>query len=115
MLSSLRELLSLQTLDDELLDASVTQHSSGIYALAQTDDIEDAERVQASQMGELLTFLRQHYDHVVIDGVRGFGDLALEALDSSDNIFVTLTQDVPAVRNTQRALNIFQRLNFKSI
>jgi pilus assembly protein CpaE len=44
--------------------------------------------------------------------VHGFEDVALAALDAADRILVVLTQDVPAVRNAQRCVELFQALEY---
>jgi len=56
--------------------------------------------------------LRKHYDRVVIDGVRGFNEIALAALDVSQVLLMVMTQDVPAIRNGQRCLEMFGRLGY---
>ena len=63
-------------------------------------------------MSALLEFLRRNYDFVIVDGVRGFDELSLAALDGSQHVFLALTQDVPAVRNGQRCLELFGRLQY---
>jgi pilus assembly protein CpaE len=103
---------NLGRFDRELLDSSVVRHGSGVVVLAQSDRPEDADRLRGADVAALLAFLRQHFDHIVIDGLRGFDELALAALDASDHILLALTQDVPAVRNAQRCLGVFQRLRY---
>jgi pilus assembly protein CpaE len=49
---------------------------------------------------------------VIVDGVRGFDELSLAAMDSSQTLLMILTQDVPAVRNGQRCLELFKRLGY---
>ncbi|MFC1610200.1 CpaE family protein [Myxococcota bacterium] len=103
---------NIQRLDRDLLDSSVTRHSSGVFVLAQSDKIEEAENIRVQDVDTLLTFLRQHYDRVVVDGLRGFGDIALAALDASDKVLLVLTQDIPSVRNAQRCLDLFRELGY---
>ncbi|HEY3357721.1 MAG TPA: AAA family ATPase [Polyangia bacterium] len=103
---------NMRRFDRELLDSSVARHSGGFAVLAQSDQLEEAEAVKAPDVTTLLGFLRRHYDHVVVDGVRNFDELCLAALDQSDHVLMTLTQDVPAVRNAQRSLALFRRLGY---
>src|SRR5678809_90781 len=70
------------------------------------------DRIKAQDISALLEFLRRNYDFVIVDGVRGFDELSLAALDGSQHVFLTLTQDVPAVRNGQRCLELFGRLQY---
>lgn len=103
---------NMHRLDRSLLDASIVRHRSGIAVLARGEQIEDAGRVEPSAVGKLLSFLRRHYAHVLVDGLHGFGDLSVAALDACDRILLVLTQEVAAVRNAQRCLEIFRRLGY---
>jgi pilus assembly protein CpaE len=105
-------LANMSRLDRELLASSVTKHRSGINVLAQSSKVEEAEQIKAQDIAALLEFLRRNYDFVIVDGVRGFDELSLAALDGSQHVFLTLTQDVPAVRNGQRCLELFGRLQY---
>ena len=103
---------NMARLDDELLRASMTHHRSGVDVLAQSGKMEEAEHIRAADVVALLAFLRRHYDRIVIDGVRGFDEISLAALDESQDVLVVLTQDVPAVRNGLRCLEMFKRLSY---
>jgi pilus assembly protein CpaE len=99
-------------LDRELLDSSVPRHSSGVWVLSQCEKVGEADRIDAAGLGSMLRFLRQCYDHVVLDGLRDFGDLPLAALDVADRVLVVATQEVPAVRNAQRCADLFRQLGY---
>jgi pilus assembly protein CpaE len=105
-------LANMSRLDRDLLATSVTKHRSGINVLAQSSKVEEAEQIKGQDISALLEFLRRNYDFVIVDGVRGFDELSLAALDGSQHVFMTLTQDVPAVRNGQRCLELFGRLQY---
>jgi pilus assembly protein CpaE len=99
-------------MDSELLYRSLAQHPSGLSVLSQTDRMENAGDIGAAEMTEVLDFLRLHFDFIVIDGLRDFRDIALVALDSADNIILTMTQDIPALKNADRCLRVFKRLGY---
>jgi pilus assembly protein CpaE len=103
---------NMRRLDRDLLDASVVRHRSGVAVLTRGERLEDAGRLDAENVGTLLSFLRTQYAHVLVDGLRGFGDLSLAALDVSDRVLLLVTQEVAAVRNAQRCVEIFRRLNY---
>ena len=110
---SIGDLLSnLARLDRDLLETSITKHSSGVAVLAQSGRMEESEHIAPADVGKLLGILRQHYDRVIVDGVRGFDEMSLAALDASQVLLMVLTQDVPAVRNAQRCLELFGRLGY---
>jgi pilus assembly protein CpaE len=110
---SISDLLSnMARLDRDLLETSITKHSSGVAVLAQSGQMEEAEHIKPADIGKLLGILRLHYDRIIVDGVRGFDEMALAALDASQVLLMVLTQDVPAVRNAQRCLELFGRLGY---
>ncbi len=107
------ELLNnMHRLDPELLYRSLALHSSGLSVISQTDQLEEAREVTSAEMGKVLEFLRRHFDFIVIDGMRDFREIALKALDSADSIVLTMTQDIPALKNADRCLRIFKRLGY---
>jgi pilus assembly protein CpaE len=99
-------------LDRELLDSSMPRHSSGVWVLSQSEKVVEAERLGAEGVVRVLRFMRHHYDHVVLDGLRGFGDVALASLDLADRIVLLVTQEVPAVRSAQRRADLLRQLGF---
>lgn len=99
-------------LDRELLDSSVPRHSSGVWVLSQSEKVVEAERLGAEGVVRVLRFLRHHYDHIVLDGLRGFDDMALASLDLADRIVLLVTQEVPAVRSAQRRADLLRRLGY---
>jgi pilus assembly protein CpaE len=105
-------LQNMGRLDRELLETSMMRHPSGVNVLAQSGKMEEAEHIKGSDIGNLLNFLRKHYDYVLLDGVKGFDEISLAALDGSQHVLMILTQDVPAVRNGQRCLELFNRLGY---
>jgi pilus assembly protein CpaE len=105
-------LTNLARLDRDLLETSITKHSSGVAVLAQSGRMEESEHIAPSDIAKLIGVLRQNYDRVIIDGVRGFDEMSLAALDASQILLMVLTQDVPAVRNAQRSLELFGRLGY---
>ncbi|HET9553275.1 MAG TPA: pilus assembly protein CpaE [Anaeromyxobacteraceae bacterium] len=99
-------------LDRELLDASVPRHGSGVWVLSQSEKVHDADRLGVDGTTQVLRFLRHHYDHLVLDGLRDFGDITLAALDLADRILLVVTQEVPSVRNAQRCAGLLQQLGY---
>jgi pilus assembly protein CpaE len=105
-------LANMARLDKELIESSMTRHASGVNVLAQSGKMEEAEHIKGPDVTNLLAFLRKYYDKIIIDGVRGFDEISLAALDGSQHLLMVLTQDVPAVRNGQRCLELFSRLGY---
>jgi pilus assembly protein CpaE len=105
-------LKNLPRLDDELLHRTLTAHGSGLRVLAQAASPEEAEQISPAGIARTIELLRKHYDFVVIDGIRDFGEAALVALDAADRVVLTMTQDVPSLKNAARALGVLRRLGY---
>lgn len=101
-----------QRLDRELLRASLARHASGLCVLAQAESFDGEEQPATADIGDLLKFLTQQFDYVICDGLRGFDETSLAALDAARRVLLLLTQDVPSMRNAQRCLKIFERLGY---
>ena len=104
---------NMQRLDAELLRNQIAQHSSGVHVLSQSDRVDEADHITPEQIGQLISFLKHNYDLIVVDGLRGFDEVALTALDASDQILLLLTQDIPAIKNAKRCLDVFDRLGYQ--
>ena len=101
-----------QRLDDALINSLVTPHSTNLSLLAAPREADSADEIEPQHIFEVLQKLREHYDYVVLDPQHTFDSITLAALDQSDEIVLVLTLDIPAIRSTQRALEIFDRLGY---
>src|SRR5215211_9033044 len=101
-----------QRLDESLINSLVTPHSQHLSLLAAPREADSADEIEPQHVFEVLQKLREHFDYVVLDPQHTFDSITLAALDQSDEIVLVLTLDIPAIRSTQRALEIFDRLGY---
>src|ERR687891_881865 len=99
-------------LDESLINSLVMPHSTHLSLLAAPREADSADEIEPQHIFEVLQKLREHYDYVVLDPQHTFDSITLAALDQSDEIVLILTLDIPAIRSTQRALEIFDRLGY---
>ena len=99
-------------LDDALIGSFVTPYSSHLSLLAAPKEADSADEIEPEHVFEVLRRLRESYEYVVLDPQHTFDAITLAALDQSDEIVLVLTLDIPAIRSTQRALEIFDRLGY---
>jgi pilus assembly protein CpaE len=99
-------------LDDSLISSFTTAYSSSLSLLAAPKEADLADEIEPEHVFEVLQRLRESYDYVVLDPQHTFDSITLAALDQSDEIVLVLTLDIPAIRSTQRALEIFDRLGY---
>lgn len=99
-------------LDEALIKSFVTPYSANLSLLAAPKEADSADEIEPEHVFEVLQRLRESYDYVVLDPQHTFDSITLAALDQSDEIVLILTLDIPAIRSTQRALEIFDRLGY---
>ncbi len=103
---------NLHRADDALLRSYLTPHSANLSLLAAPREADSADDIEAEHVFKVLEILRERHDYVVVDPQHTFDAITLAALDQSDEILLVLTLDIPAIRSTQRALQIFDRLGY---
>ena len=99
-------------MDAAALRRRLPRHECGVYALSQAGRVDDIDPGLVDQVPALLAKLASHFDVVLIDGVRDFGDFPLAALDAADEIALVFTQDVPAVRRAGRIIQVCRKLGY---
>jgi len=99
-------------LDESLIASFVTPYSSNLSLLAAPKQADSADEIEPQHVFTVLQRLREVYEYVVIDPQHTFDSITLAALDQCDEIVLVLTLDIPAIRSTQRALEIFDRLGY---
>lgn len=110
--SYLELLGNMHTMDEHGVYDGLALHSSGLQILAQTTRVDEAREITGIEMRELIDFLRQYFDFVLIDGIRDFRELNLVGLDLSDYVALNVTQEVLAFKNAKRCLQIFNLLGY---
>jgi pilus assembly protein CpaE len=103
---------NLHRADDQLLRGYLTPHSANLSLLAAPREADSADDIEAEHVFKVLEILRERHEYVVVDPQHTFDSITLAALDQSDEILLVLTLDIPAIRSTQRALQIFDRLGY---
>src|SRR5690606_13571742 len=86
----------------------------GFYAITQAGRIDDIDAQLVERLPALLAALADHFDYVVVDGIRDFSDYALSVLDMADRVALVLTQDVAAVRRAARVIALFRQLGYSA-
>jgi pilus assembly protein CpaE len=105
---------NLDRMDRSLFEGFIARDPVGFYVVGPPDSLEQKPYFTEPMLRELLTFLVEHYDAIVIDAGRSMSDeVVLAALQSSSSIYLTLDQRFPAVRNAQRYMAALMRLGFQ--
>lgn len=93
--------------DDILLKAFEKYKDSNLYVLSDPNYIEQSECITPLQIDCLFTALKKVFPYIIVDLSSGIDQNSLKILDKSDIILFTTIVNMPAIRNAQRCLNLF--------
>jgi pilus assembly protein CpaE len=101
---------NLHRMDAELVSSYIEQHDSGINMLAAPLDPGAAETLTRENIYQLLGFLRQQYDHIIVDTAKSLTRITPAVLEQADEILLVATADLPTIRNIRHALPFLDRI-----
>jgi pilus assembly protein CpaE len=101
-------------MDAELLASYIERHDSGVHLLSAPYQPEKAEVVTGDEIRKILSFLRKHYDYVVVDTAKSFSPATLAAFEQADLAFLVTNVDLASLRNIQRGLPLLKRMMGRS-
>ncbi len=104
--------MKVDRIDGDLLFSLLTQASGGIWTLPSSDKPEVLDLIDANAAATIISQLRSHFGFVVIDTEHYLSERTLAALDAADQVLLVTQLSVPALRSTQRTLQLFNRLGY---
>ena len=96
--------------DAGLLASYIERHDSGVDFHATPFHPAKAETVTGDQIRQILHFLKQHYDWVVVDTSKSFTPPTLATFEQADTVFLVTNVDLPSLRNITRCLPLLERM-----
>ncbi|MEE5128392.1 pilus assembly protein [Pseudomonas alliivorans] len=104
----------LRRLDATLIDSAFTTHESGLRILAYTEADDHLEQSSAAELYMLLSALRQHFQHVIVNLVGQPDSEALRTLVSHcDQLLWYTDQSVLGCRRNLTVLNLWREKGMK--
>lgn len=104
---------NLSRIDETFLLSTLEKYKeTSLYVLADPPYLEQAEDITAEQLATLFAVLKKTFSYIVIDTGSNFDGKTITALDNSDMILLITIVNLPAVRNCQRCLDLFERLGY---
>ena len=98
--------------DDDLVDTTLINHSTGIKVLLAPPSPEMAELITVDQIRRMMTRLRETNDFTVVDLWPHFNDVSLALLDMSDVILTVLTLEITNIKNVRLFLEVAEQLGY---
>lgn len=95
-----------------LLSTLERYKGTSLYVLADPPYFKQADNIQPKQIAKLFSILKETFSYIIVDAEASFDGKNIAALDNSDLIFLVTVANLPALRNTQRCLELFERLGY---
>ena len=100
--------------DADVLASTMTQQPPGVWVLPASDSPEKNEALDGPTATTIIEQLSQQFGFVVVDCDTQMRESTLAALDAADRILTVTQLTIPALRSTQQALRLFNRLGYGS-
>lgn len=105
---------NLSRIDETFLLSTLEKYKdTNLYILADPPYLEQAEDITAEQISTLFEVLKKTFSYIVVDTGSNFDGKTITALDNSDLILLITIVNLPAIRNCQRCMDLFERLGYE--
>jgi len=98
--------------DEDLVDTTLINHSTGIKVLLAPPSPEMAELITVDQIRRMTNRLRETNDFTIVDLWPHFNDVSLALLDMSDVILTILTLEITNIKNIRLFLEVADQLGY---
>ncbi len=99
---------------DFLLNTLEKYKNTSLYVLADPPYFKQADDISSKQVARLFDILKDSFSYIVVDTDANFDGKTITALDNSDLLFLVTCINLPALRNCQRCLDLFDKLGYSS-
>ncbi|CDE99996.1 response regulator receiver protein [Clostridium sp. CAG:813] len=95
-----------------LLSTLERYKKTSLYVLADPPYFKQADNIQPRQITKLFNTLKETFSYIIVDAEASFEGKNIAALDNSDLVLLVSVANLPALRNTQRCLELFKKLGY---
>lgn len=95
-----------------LLSTLERYKKTSLYILADPPYFKQADNIQPRQITKLFNTLKETFSYIIVDAEASFEGKNIAALDNSDLVLLVSVANLPALRNTQRCLELFEKLGY---
>ena len=104
---------NINRVDESFLLSTLEQYKdTSLYVLADPPYLEQAEDITSDQISKLFDVLKETFSYIIVDTGSNFDGKTITVLDNSDLILLVTIVNLPAIRNCQRCLELFDRLGY---
>jgi pilus assembly protein CpaE len=99
-------------LDADFVSEVLVAHSSGVRVLLAPPSPQDAEGITADQLRTIVGQLLPMFDFVFVDTRSSFDESQLALLDMADQVMLTLTMEMTAIKAAKQYLEVAELLGY---
>lgn len=99
---------------DDLLKSMTRYKNTSLYVIADPLSIDKSKEISASQIESILNALKKTFSYIVIDIGTNIDSKTITALNYSDLILLIAIVNLPAIRSTQRCMDLFKQLGYSN-
>lgn len=103
---------AMDRLDAEMMKGFLSTHTSGLKVLLAPVMPDKADGISGREILKIINVLKTMCDYLIIDTPALFDDRVLAAFDSSDEICLVTSLDVPSLKNTKLSLDMIELLEY---
>lgn len=103
---------NFHNIDRDLITDILVTHSSGVKLLAAPSDAQSGEQVTGEHMSQILQYMINMFDYIIVDTRPSFDEITLSLLDHSDKILLLLTLELTAIKGAKQYLELSDLLGY---
>lgn len=104
---------NLEKINETFLLSTLERYKkTSLYVLADPPYFKQADNIQPRQITKLFNTLKETFSYIIVDAEASFEGKNIAALDNSDLVLLVSVANLPALRNTQRCLELFEKLGY---
>lgn len=104
---------NLEKINETFLLSTLERYkNSNLYVLADPPYFKQADDIKPKQISKLFNTLKETFSYIIVDAESSFDGKNIAALDNSDIVLLVSVANLPALRNTQRCLELFDKLGY---
>lgn len=100
--------------EENFINAFEKYQDTNLYILSDPNYIEQSESITPQEIEKLFSILKKVFPYIVIDMSSNIDPNTLKILDKSDYILFTTIINMPAIRNAQRCINLFNSRRYSN-
>ncbi len=95
-----------------LLNTAEKYKNSNLYIIADPPFFKQTQQVSRKQIAALFAVLRETFSYIVVDAPAGINEETMAIMDNSDLVLLTTIVNLPALRNCQKCLELFENMGY---